>query len=146
MSDHASEPALDVSIAKVRTSGLAARLFRISANPPPFQHQANSGDQFVRSVTQDKIRAGNFGRMEAHLQNRQAGIIMVHSVGNLPLFHPTETVANKGQIHFFAGFTQRFNLRQSQRGANSESLMFQQQLASCAEDFTGGNRQNFSHE
>jgi hypothetical protein len=146
MSRYASEPALSVSIAKSRRERNNTRLFRISANPPPLQHQANRGDQFVRSVTQNKIRAGNFGRMKAHLQNRQAGIVLVHSVGNFPLFHSSEAVANKGQVDFFTGFTQGLNLRQSQRGANSESFVFQQQSSSCVEHFTGRNRQNFGHE
>jgi hypothetical protein len=137
---------LDVSIAKVRQQEWPARLLCISSNPPPFKHKADSGYQFMRSVTQDKVRAGNLRRMEAHFQNWQAGIVMVHGVGDLSFFHPAETVANKSQIHFFTGFTQGFNLRQSQRGANDESLMLQQKLASCVEEFTGGNGQNFGHE
>lgn len=104
---------------------MAARLLCISSNPPPLKHKTNSGYQFMRSVSQDKVRARYLRRMEAHFQNWQAGIVMVHGVGDLSFFHPAETVANKGQVHFFTGFTQGFNLCQSQRGANNESLMFQ---------------------
>jgi len=71
---------------------------------------------------------------------------MVHGVGDLPFFHPTKPVADKGQVYFFTGFTQGLNLCQSQRGVNAKSLVFQEQLASCLEHFIGGNRQNFGHE
>ena len=48
--------------------------------------------------------------MKAHLQNRQAGIVVVHSVGDFSLFHTAEAMANKGQVHLFIGFAQGFNL------------------------------------
>jgi hypothetical protein len=121
------------------------RLFRVSADPPASQHKANSGDQFLGRVTQDKIRAGNFRRMEAHLQNWQTRIIVVNGVGHLALFHSPETMADQSQIHLF-NLAQSLNLSQSQRRTDGEAFMFQQQLPSCLESFIRGNRQYFGHE
>lgn len=50
--------------------------------------------------------------MEAHLQDWQAGIIVVYSVGNLPFLRAREAMADEGQVHFFA-LAQLFNFRQS---------------------------------
>ena len=83
--------------------------------------------------------------MEAHLQNRQAGIVVVYGVGDFALLHSPEAVADQGQIHFFR-LTQGFNIGQSQRRTNRESLMLQQQSPSCLKDFIGRNGQYFGHE
>ena len=49
MSGYASEPGLDVSIAKVKVR--EALLLGVSTNSPARKHKGDSGDQFLGRVT-----------------------------------------------------------------------------------------------
>ena len=118
--------------------------YRRPAAPPPREHLFDCRDQFIRRVTQDKIRARNLRRLETHLQNRKSGIVVVHGVGDFSLLRSTEAMANQGQVQFFR-FPYRFNFSQSQRGTDGESLLFQQELPDRFKNRTGSYRQDCGH-
>lgn len=70
---------------------------------------------------------------------------MIDGVGHLALFHSPETMADQSQVHLLK-LAQSLNLSQSQRGADCEAFMLQQQLPSCLKDFIRSNRQYGGHE